>query len=94
VLLRTELTSQEAEVAFAKLQALPIEDTSLPGLRQRAWEIAKDFGFTTVYDATYLAVAELRGCEFWTADERLFNRVKDRLSFVKWLGDYRRQRST
>ena len=44
-----------------------------PGQRQRAWEIATDFGFATVYDATYLALAELQGCEFWTADERLFN---------------------
>jgi predicted nucleic acid-binding protein len=42
----------------------------------------------TVYDATYLALAELRRCEFWTADERLLNRVKGTLSFVKWLGDY------
>ena len=55
----------------------------MPGQRQRAWEIATDFGFATVYDATYLALAELRGCEFWTADERLVNQVKDTLSFVK-----------
>ena len=24
----------------------------------------------------------------WTADGRLFNQVKDKLAFVKWLGDY------
>lgn len=35
VLLRRELTSEEAEVAFAKLHALPIQETSLAGLRQR-----------------------------------------------------------
>jgi predicted nucleic acid-binding protein len=88
VVLRKELTPEQAEAAFAKLQALPIEHVSAPGQRQRAWEIAAAYGFATVYDATYPALAELRGCEFWTADERLFNRVKGTLVFVKWLGNY------
>lgn len=88
VVLRQELTLEQAEAAFAKLQALPIQEISVPGQRQRAWEIATAFGFATVYDATYLALAELRGCEFWTADERLFNQVKGKLTFVTWLGHY------
>jgi len=88
VMLRKELTPEQAEAAFAQLQALPIQQISMPGQRQRAWEIATTFGFATVYDATYLALAELRGCEFWTADERLFNQVKDKLPFIKWLGNY------
>src|SRR5713226_2075557 len=53
--LRKELTAEQAEAAFAKLQALPILQMSVPGQRQRAWEIASQFGFPTVYDATYLA---------------------------------------
>ena len=88
VVLRSELTEDEADGAFVDLQALPIEPLSVRGERERAWEIAREFGFPTVYDAVYLALADLRGCEFWTADERLFNRVKDRLPFVRWLGDY------
>jgi predicted nucleic acid-binding protein len=88
VVLRRELTPVQADEALAKLQALPIHQISLPGQRQRAWEIATQFGFATVYDASYLALAQLRESEFWTADERLFNRVKDNLPFVKWLGDY------
>jgi predicted nucleic acid-binding protein len=86
--LRKELTPEQAGAAFAKLQALPIQQISVPGQRLRAWKIATEFGLTTVYDATYLALAELRGCEFWTADERLFNQVKGKLSYVKWLGIY------
>ncbi len=88
VALRKELTPEQTEAAFAKLQALPIQQISMPGQRQRAWEVATEFSFATVYDATYLALAGLRGCEFWTADERLFNRVKDKLAFVQWLGNY------
>jgi predicted nucleic acid-binding protein len=69
VMLRKELTPEQAAAAFAKLQTLPIQQISVPEQRRRAWEVATDLGFATVYDATYLALAELRGCEFWTADE-------------------------
>jgi len=88
VALRKELTPEQAEAAFAKLQTLPIQQMAVLGQRQRAWEMAVVYSFATVYDATYLALAELRGCEFWTADERLFHRVKDTLPFVKWLRNY------
>lgn len=86
--LRKELTPEQAEAAFAKLRTLPIQQMAVLGQRQRAWEVAANYGFATVYDATYLALAELRGREFWTADERLFHRVKDTLTFVKWLRNY------
>lgn len=88
VVLRGELTLEDADSAFSDLQGLAIHRLSIPGQRERAWEIARDFGFPTVYDATYLALAELRRCDFWTADERLFNRVKDRLAFVRLLAHY------
>jgi hypothetical protein len=41
-----------------------------------------------VYDATYAALAELRGCEFWTADKVFYDAVKGVLVFVKHLPDY------
>ena len=40
------------------------------------------------YDAAYLALAELRGCEFWTTDERLYNAVSHDLTWVKWVGTF------
>jgi predicted nucleic acid-binding protein len=88
VSLRRELTVDQAQRAFASLQELPIKTTHSPEQRVRAWEIAREFQFPTVYDATYLALAELRQCEFWTADEKLFKQVRDKLSFVQWLGNY------
>jgi predicted nucleic acid-binding protein len=87
-MLRKELSVEEDEAAFERLQALPIQQISLPGQRRRAWEIAKEFGFPTVYDATYMALAQLRECEFWTADEKLFKRVKGVLTFVRCLSEY------
>jgi len=64
VTLRKELTPAEADKAFAELCLLPIHQLSLPEQRLRAWEIASEFRFPNVYDATYLALAELRGCQF------------------------------
>ena len=88
VLLRRELTADEGERAFASLRALPITTSHSAEQRERAWQIACEFNFPTVYDATYLALAELRDCEFWTADEKLFKQVKNKLTFVQWLGNY------
>ena len=88
VALRHELTREQAEAALAKLHTLPIQPIAMLGQRQRAWEIAAAYDFATVYDATYLALADLRRCEFWTADERLYNQVKDTLPFVKSLRHY------
>jgi len=34
------------------------------------------------------ALAELRGCELWTADKAFFDAVKSALPFVKYLPNY------
>lgn len=53
----------------------------------RALEIMKRFSLPSAYDAHYLALAEARQCECWTADERLWNTVKHQLSWVRWVGE-------
>jgi predicted nucleic acid-binding protein len=77
----------EGEV-FAAVQQLPVQLMEPTGLHQRAWELARHFNRPAAYDAHYLALAEMAGCPFWTADERLFNVVRDELDWVHWLGDY------
>jgi predicted nucleic acid-binding protein len=62
--LKQELTTEEADAAFAALKKLPARRVILGAQRQRAWEISRAFAFPTVYDAIYLALAELRGCQF------------------------------
>jgi predicted nucleic acid-binding protein len=53
-----------------------------------AMKLAGQFNLPAAYDAHYLALAEREGCEFWTADERLYNSVKDKLPWVRWIADY------
>lgn len=55
-------------VAIRDLEDLDLD--RYPALRfmRRAWELRAN---VTPYDATYVALAEVLGCELWTADQRL-----------------------
>ncbi len=57
-------------------------------LLKRAYELATTYNRPTAYDAQYLALAERLNCDFWTADERLFNAVSSQLPTIKWLGNW------
>jgi len=81
-------TPAVADRTLALLDTAPVVIATHPRLRQRAREIARQFHQRKVYDATYVALAELHGCEFWTADKVFYDAVKAVLSFVKYLPDY------
>lgn len=82
------LTLAEAHLAYGVFDGTPVQSATHPDLRRRAREIAEQFNQKYVYDSTYAALAELRGCEFWTADKAFYDAVKSSLPFVKYLLDY------
>ena len=55
-------------------------------LLKRGYELATRYNRPTAYDAQYLALAERLSCDFWTADERMFNAIKDHSPNIHWLG--------
>jgi predicted nucleic acid-binding protein len=72
VLRKRWLAGMIADARFAAAIG-DLEDVELdryPVLRfmRRAWELRAN---VTPYDATYVALAEVLGCELWTADHRL-----------------------
>ena len=83
-----KLSLKDAHKAYHVLDRAPVQIATHADLRQRARDIAEQFNLPTVYDATYAALAELRGCEFWTADRVFYDTVKAVLVFVKYLPDY------
>ena len=85
---RDKITSDEGEEAFAIIHKLGVRLIVPPDLHKRAWEMAKKLNRPAAYDAHYLALAQTLDCEFWTADERLYNAIKDQLPWVRWLGLY------
>jgi predicted nucleic acid-binding protein len=90
LLSQKELTPDEAEEALRTMHGLRVEIINEDEeLSLRALELAGKLGQSKAYDAFYLALAEKLVSEFWTADERLFNRCRKdlKLSWVHWIGE-------
>jgi predicted nucleic acid-binding protein len=88
MLQRGVLTIQETDTALARLAAVQVQITSHPNMVYRAREIARQGRQAKIYDSLYAALAELRGCEFWTADRAFYDDVRSFLPFVKYLITY------
>lgn len=82
------LTPEEGVLAYSHIDAIPVQIVEDPELRRRSREIAEQFNQRLVYDSLYAALADLRHCEFWTADTRFHRVVKADLLFVKHIADY------
>lgn len=86
---RGDLPIEDARSLLAGVLLLDLAFVDDSTLSLRALELAHDFALKAPYDAHYLALAEMADCDFWTADERLWNSVRNNLSRVKWIGSYR-----
>jgi len=82
------LTVTETDTALARLMAINVQIVTHPDMIKQARGIARRFNQPGIYDSLYAALAELRGCEFWTADKAFYDAVKMALPFVKHLLDY------
>lgn len=85
------LSIAEARVALQRFLAIPVELRLPSELHQRALELADAFGLPAAYDAHYLALAQMLGCDFWTADRNLVDAVGAQLPFVRWIGERREE---
>ena len=73
-------------VAFRALRTFAITYLEPDGMYERAWQMAKRFRRPTLYDAYYLALADMLGCELWTASRRVYTAVHAELPWVRLLG--------
>lgn len=82
---KNELTLESATSAFSLLMRtnLSFEAIKNETLSLKALDFAKRYNLPATYDAHYLALAEREQCEFWTADERLYNAVKEQIAWVR-----------
>ena len=60
-------------------------------LYDRALALAGSLGQGSAYDTLYLALAEFRDCELWTADHRFARAAQERFPRVRWIGERRRE---
>lgn len=82
------ITDAQGQNALDSLLSYPVQYLVDTTLAKRAYALAAQFNRPTAYDSQYLALAEREHCEFWTADEKLFNVVSSTFAWVRWLGHY------
>lgn len=84
------ITLEKAKEAIKDVLStgLKVEFAQDTTLNIKALELAQRFNLPATYDAHYLALAEREQCELWTADRRLWNSIRGKLPWVRWLGDY------
>lgn len=74
--------------AFAQFLRIPIRLSTRHTIFPLAWQLAIKLNRSRAYDTAYIALAQLAGCDFWTADERLNNAVREQIAWVKWVGNF------
>jgi len=82
------MTVAAVDEALTRLATFRVQLVTHPDMVTRARAIARQFDQPRIYDSLYAALAELRGCEFWTADKRFYDAVTANLAFVKYLPHY------
>ncbi|MBI3989801.1 MAG: type II toxin-antitoxin system VapC family toxin [candidate division NC10 bacterium] len=81
-------TIAATDASLNAFYAVGVRIVTHPDMVRRARGIARQFHQERLYDSLYAALADLRGCELWTADKAFYDAVKSVLSFVKYLADY------
>jgi predicted nucleic acid-binding protein len=77
------ITTEEAQGFFADFCELPIDYLEEEAMRIRTWEIAEQYRLSTLYDAAFLACAEITSAEFWTADATLVRQIMPRPAYLR-----------
>jgi predicted nucleic acid-binding protein len=82
------ISPEQGRVALNQLIRYPVTLHFDDLLLERAYELAEEFYRPTAYDSQYVALSERLNCDFWTADERLFNAIKSKYPSIHWLGNW------
>lgn len=86
---RGELEPGAARAILTSFLALPIAFLTPETLYDRALMLAHEYDLPAIYDAQYVALAELLGATLWTADQRLLRSLAGGLPFVHAISDWR-----
>jgi predicted nucleic acid-binding protein len=77
-----QILPEEAEQLLESALNLGITLYGDRDLHKRASALAKSLNLRAAYDAHYLALSERFNTEFYTSDKRLFNSVKETITWI------------
>ena len=72
---RGEISTVEGRERVRRLNQLKVRFLGDKALQAQAWKVAEQLGWETTYDAEYVALTQLQGDVFVTADKRLAKAV-------------------
>jgi predicted nucleic acid-binding protein len=81
------LSERRAGEAIDDLLSYPFTPIRSNPLYRHAWAVAREYQIRSIYDALYVALADLYETPMWTADLPLLRTVGD-TRLVRWIGDY------
>ncbi len=84
---RKRIKEEAGYKAIHYINSLGVELRSLDDLIGPVFNMARRYGLSP-YDCAYMVLAEKEKCEFFTGDKKLFNSMKNRPAWMKWIGDY------
>lgn len=79
-----EITSRQY---IAKVMDLAPDFVNIEPMVNEIFEVATRYNLS-VYDASYVALAAIRHCDFYTGDVKLYNKIGGKIKFVKKVADY------
>jgi predicted nucleic acid-binding protein len=81
---RARLDQNTISLSFSGFMSLGITFYDISFFANKILQYCRLYG-RSVYDSSYLALAEQEGVELITADERLFSAVQKDLPWVRWI---------
>jgi predicted nucleic acid-binding protein len=82
---RARLDQNAVSLSFRGFMSLGVRFYEVSFFADKVLQYCRLYG-RSVYDSSYLALAEQEGVDLITADERLFNSVQKDLPWVRWIG--------
>ena len=86
-IVRSRITQKQAAAKISDILEINPEFVDFGLLLSESFEIAIKYELS-MYDASYVSLAKLKGCDFYTGDTKLFKKVKGKLKFVKLASEY------
>jgi predicted nucleic acid-binding protein len=73
---RGEVSADDARERLARIAKMPIRLLGDAVLRRRAWEVADQLGWSSTYDAEYVALTQLQADAFVTLNAELARTIQ------------------
>ena len=84
---RNRIGEEAGYRAIVYLTSLGIELRGFENLIGPTFYMARQYGLSP-YDCAYMALAEEEKCDLLTGDRELSNTMRNRIPWVKWIGNY------